>query len=475
MNDNIESLRGKVRHLPDCVGSNSWTHKNVSKSLDGLLSSSPDYYDPIQELVEVGLRGGWQSRGLGGSFRPMEGVLHDLKTDRSRIEHLTSALLRREKLLALMRSHSSDFRFRVQLGDQTPYELCLDTDVHLGGNRFYLMSGEKYDGNARPVFGMIDFDYNGRQLVVSTIQDHGYGAIIEKDGFVNTNPYNEEGDDEVRDNLEQGIVRKDGKERKLHTIISKGQKRIKEAVKKNRVLKLDPHGRETQGVEELLIYSTAHILRQIGIFEEEDATILIPNPQETPWGSPYTENVGSATAIDEAINRSLMIAMDNLPLLSKKRLVRDLGNIGELATLVDFDEDSGQISAPLVDITRISQRDRRLKRNPLTINLRGEPLQWLGTYVAKLLLGEVPIDLRPSDQELTEYGLYDDFAYDSEPSFVRFIRYIATLTPAYMTTMHAYRTAFAEVKGEEVPMGRNISLDEITKLPFIQRLKIESL
>lgn len=417
----------------------------------GDLATDPETFPYVKDIVDLWKRNDWAKGDYHyGMFKPIA-PLWDQLSSVERVGYLAGAFNRRELLTQRMEQVYGSTDVSLTLGQLAPLSISLDKKISLGGNRFNLFDGRQYQ-EGRAKLGMVDIDYSNGILLVNLVQD--YPGLI-------TN----EGEDE---RLNQSITDSHGDKRNLRTLISTRQRRIRDVMKRERVIQRDPYAAESAGVEELLIYSTLEILASSGVISPT-ASVLIPKPEATHWAGfdskdAVDEDCKNGTGIE--LRHALARAMERLPEALKKRL-RRFQNL-------DKGKDTYSIASEAFAHSYWNMNDHGEPQSRIRHEGVLKPLPQL---LGELLLSQVIDSLRPTEEELERLGFYDlqDLCTEEDREQYHNLMYtLAMRTPDYLRVFHPYRTAFSDTNSEDLNFGRAIKREDLFQLSFAKEIKIEA-
>lgn len=395
-----------------------------------------------------------------GIVQPITSVVDDLRNPQEALAYFASVLRRREQLFDKIQQMLGSKRFQLRLGNLDPFELSLDGELQLGVNRFYLMGGSRYNGGIKVYLGFVDVDYEGRDtLIVNSVQDERGIAWMDESGNLFEVDRDDNGEVIGCDNP---IIYDGSQARKVQTITSKDQRRIRGFMKRDREQREDPYETETPGLEELMIYTSLEVFVRAGILDP-NAKVIIPRPEVTAWGGLNESYFDCCNGTGIARNKTIALALAKN--LSPTRLNRLRQRFSPCSSFETNYDETFQLADILVFVTREKLEDRR-EQPEILLDLPRRRRVKLGRFLAEALLQEIPDDLKPTERELDSYDFFGKYFPIDVAKFRRFLLNMATRTPAYMRTFHAYRTAFSDIPAEDLGYGRGILRRSLLELPF---------
>ncbi len=385
------------------------------------LAHDPEVFPHFKEATKILARNDWLL-GYWGIFKPITPLRDALSTQAEKVNFVASGLRRRERMIRAVERTYGSTHFQVLTSGNQPFHLEVDPEVQMGGNRFNLFDGKGYENSVRVRLGMVDIDYFDKDiLLINLIQDEW--AILNSDNK----------------------VIEDGEAKNSRTIITKGQRKIREWVNQGRVLPNDIYQRESPGLEEVLIQGVLETMVGAGILKPS-TKVIIAYPEVTNWGD---------------LNGDQFEEFHGTKLALAKTLRKELS--GQSKEVIDRVKGAVRRRWPAS-----SQEDFVETTYELALREQGHR-RYLSRFLAELVVGAIPDSLKPAEKELEQLGYFDGF---SPLGFGHFINLMATKTPAYLSTFHAYRTAFSDLATTEEGFGRVINRAEILKLPFVQNTKL---
>lgn len=424
-------------------------------------------YDPIKPIAEalrMPIPPGVSSLGQNWNW----------ETKREYLAFALSFMRRREYLIRSLEQAFGAPRVFVQLEGVPALELALYDGAQEGGNRFFLLDSRAYYHGTRLHIGTIAVDYPNPDILIINELFGDEGRIVE----IKSTDFGTIDDDEEWFHVDKGaaIAAQSNIEDPWLTrgqeIVNDLTGAIQQTTQRGRTIQPDAYTIAIPAIEELLIYSALHTLLRAGVLRP-DARVIIPKAELTQYPS-WMASKQTRLAVLNDIFRELSDSDRNhikdMVFSYKEMLNPQWGQVkGDESEQLVLLFEPGEALLDLANNYVESQKGITSRSSKREAEMFPAPPQ----FVANLVLRRVSDQLQPTEEELEQFGYYNNFWGDRK-TFEDFMSAIAARTNDYLEEFHRYRTVFSDVMGvEHTSFGRIIPVQAINALPFTQNVRIE--